>query len=244
MQLDLLATNDWDRPIYFAVTTGPDSYINLEEYFELVGLAYRLIPVRTPKSTNPNIYGRVNTDKMYDNVMNNFKWGGMDSQGQIYMDENNLRMTNNIRLQFANLADQLIKEEQIDKARNILDKSVEVMPNHNVPFDRLMLPIIENYYKIGEDDKANAILKIVFNKYADEFEYYLTVNVDKAIGMSREMQMSYSILQRLNTFVNRMYPQEESFMEKISSRYDMLDAAFDLKIQEMEAYSSKPLRRF
>src|SRR5690606_28872124 len=139
---------------------------------------------------------------------------------------------------------QLIKEEQIDKARNILDKSVEVMPNHNVPFDRLMLPIIENYYKIGEDEKANAILEIVFKKYADEFEYYLSANVDKAIGMSREMQMSYSILQRLNTFVNRMYPQEESFIEKISPRYEMLDAAFDLKIQDMESYSSKPIRRF
>ena len=245
LQLDLLATNDWNRPIYFAVTTGPDSYINLEEYFELVGLAYRLIPIRTPKSaTNPNTYGRVNTEVMYNNVMNKFRWGGMDSKKQIYMDENNLRMTNNIRLQFANLAEQLIEEEQIDKARAILDKGVEVMPNHNVPFDRLMLPIIENYYKIGEDDKANAILEIIFTKYADEFEYYLSADTDKAIGMSREMQMSYSILQRLNTLINRMYPQEDSFKEKITPRYDMLDAAFDLKIQDMEAYSSKSLRRF
>lgn len=244
MQLDLLATNEWDRPIYFAVTTGPDSYINLEEYFELVGLAYRLIPVKTPKSANPNMYGRVNTEVMYDNVMNKFKWGGMNSERQIYMDENNLRMTNNIRLQFANLADQLIKEEQIEKARNILDKSVEVMPNHNVPFDRLMLPIIENYYKIGEDDKANAILEIVFKRYADDFEYYLSADVDKAVSMSREMQMSYSILQRLNLFVNQIYPQEDTVKEKITARYEMLDAAFDLKIQDMEAYSSKPTRRF
>src|SRR5690554_266689 len=244
MQLDLLATNEWERPVYFAVTTGPDSYINLEEYFELVGLAYRLIPVRTPKSANPNMYGRVNTEVMYDNVMNKFQWGGMDSERQIYMDENNLRMTNNIRLQFANLAETLIEEEQIEKAKTILDKSVEVMPNHNVPFDRLMLPIIENYYKIGEDEKANAILEIVFKRYADEFEYYLTIDVDKAISISRELQMSYSILQRLNQYINLLYPQDDSFKEKINPRFEMLDAAFDLKIQDMESYSRRPTLKF
>lgn len=244
MQLDLLATNKWERPIYFAVTTGPDSYINLDSYFKLVGLAYQLVPIKAPETANPNMYGSVNTEVMYDNVMNKFKWGGMDSEGQIYMDENNLRMTNNIRLQFANLADQLIAEEKIEKARTILDKSLEVMPDHNVPFDRLMLPIIQNYYKIGEDEKANAIMEIVFDRFAENFEYYLSTDVDKALNIRQEIQMSYAVLQRLNMFVTQMYPQDDELKGKVSERFNSLDAAFERKIQEMEAYRTMPGVKF
>ncbi len=243
MQLDLLATNDWKRPIYFAVTTGPDSYIGLDKYFKLVGLAYQLVPIKAPETSNPNMYGSVNTELMYNNVMNKFKWGGMDTEEQIYMDENNLRMTNNIRLQFANLADQLIAEEKIDKARTILDKSIEVMPDHNVPFDRLMLPIIQNYYKIGDDEKANAILEIVFDRFAENFEYYLSTDVDKALNMRQDIQMSYAVLQRLNIFVTQMYPQEE-LKDKVNERFKTLDAAFERKIQEMEAYRTMPGVKF
>jgi hypothetical protein len=235
MVLDLLATNDWERPIYFAVTTGPDSYIGLEEYFKLEGLAYRVAPAKSPKNPNPNIYGSVDTETMYANVMEKFTWGGMDSEEQIYMDENNLRMTNNFRLQFANLADQLIVEEKIDKARNVLDKCVEVMPNHNVPFDRLMVPIVENYYKIGDFEKANELLSIVFDRYENDFEYYMSVDPEWALKMRQDIQMSYAVMQRLHLYATRMYPQGE-FGDQLNERFDRIDAAFDTKIQEMEAY--------
>ncbi len=240
MQLDLFATNKWERPIYFAVTTGPDSYINLDEYFKLVGLAYQLTPVKSENNPNPNMYGSVNTEAMYTNVMEKFKWGGMEGDDQIYMDENNLRMTNNIRLQFANLAEQLIAEEKTDKAKNVLDKCVEVMPNHNVPYDRLMVPIIQNYYRIGDDEKANEILEEVFERYAEDFEYYMSVDVEDAIQLQQDIQMSFAVVQRLNLFVNQMYPQDEEMKSKIKSRFDELDAAFDLKIQEIEAYRTQP----
>jgi tetratricopeptide (TPR) repeat protein len=159
------------------------------------------------------------------------------------MDENNLRMTNNIRLQFANLADQLIVEEKIEKARAILDKSIEVMPNHNVPFDRLMLPIIENYYKIGDNEKANAIAEIVFDRFAEDFEYYLSADVEQSMNLRQDIQMSYYVLQRLNMFVTQMYPQEE-LRGKLSEKFTTLDKAFELKIQEMEAYRTMPGVRF
>lgn len=243
MQLDLLATNDWNRQIYFAVTTGPDSYLGLEDYFQLTGLAYHLTPVKAPADKNPNSYGTVDTEAMYDNVMNKFKWGGMPADEQIYMDENNLRMTNNIRLQFANLAEELINEEKIDKARTILNECLRVMPDHNVPYDRLMLPIVESLYKIGEDEKANAITEIVFDRYAEDFEYYLATRPEDAITMRQEIQMSFSVLQRLNIFVSRMYPQEE-LKEKIGPRFEALDKAFDAKIQELERFRTQPQVRF
>ncbi len=244
MQLDLFATNKWERPIYFAVTTGPDSYIGLDEYFKLVGLAYQLTPIKSVDNPNPNMYGSVNTEAMYDNVMNKFKWGGMDQAGQIYMDENNLRMTNNIRLQFANLAEQLIAEEKMDMALNTLDKCVEAMPNHNVPYDRLMVPIIQNYYRIGEDDKANEILGIVFERYAEDFEYYLSTDTETSMTLQQDIQMSFAVVQRLNMFVNNLYPQDNEMQAKISARFEALDQAFDIKIQEIEEYRRKPRVKF
>jgi hypothetical protein len=243
MQLDLLATNDWDREIYFAVTTGPDSYINLERYFQLVGLAYRLTPVLSQANQNPNMYGSVDTETMYENVMEKFKWGGMDSEEEIYMDENNLRMTNNIRLQFANLAEQLIAEEKTDKAIATLDKCVDVMPNHNVPFDRLMVPIIQNYYRAGESEKANEILQVVFDRYEEEFEYFMNTDVEQSIQLQNDIQVSFAVLNRLNAFVTTLYPQDE-LKDSINERFQSLDEQFDAKIREIEAYRSRPKMKF
>lgn len=235
MVLDLLATNDWERPIYFAVTTGPDSYLNLQNYFKLEGLAYRLTPVESPENRNPNTFGTVNTERMYTNIMEKFKWGGMDSEDQIYMDENNLRLTNSIRLQFAALSDQLIEEEKIEMAGDVLDKTFEVMPHHNVPFDRLVVPLIENYYKIGQNEKANEIATILFDRYVEDFEYYVSLDPEWSGQLQREMQMSYAIVQRLNVYVSRLYPQEGEIVEKFQSTFETMDAAYDAKFREIEA---------
>jgi hypothetical protein len=243
MVMDLLANNNWERPIYFAVTTGPDSYINLDKYFKLTGLAYRLTPILSADNPNPNVFGSVDTERMYDNVMNKFKWGGMEGEKAIYMDENNLRMTNNFRLQFANLADQLIAEEKIDKANQVLDKCVEVMPEHNVPFDRLMMPIIEAYYRTGESEKANALIKQVFDRYEEDFQYYMSVDADWALQMQQEIQMAYAVLQRSTTLVSRVFPQDE-LKEDFQDRFDRLDSAFDDKIQSMEKMKARAKIKF
>lgn len=244
MVLDLLATFEWERPVYFAVTTGPDSYLNLQDFFKLEGLAYRLTPVKSPENRNPNTFGTVNTDRMFEVVMDKFKWGGMDSEGQIYMDENNLRLTNNIRLQFAALTDQLIEEEKIEKARAALDRAFEVMPDHNVPFDRLVTPLIENYYKIGENDKANAIAQVVFDRYLEDFEYYVSLDPEWSSRMQREMQLSYAVMQRLNIYVSRLYPQDDEIQERFRSAFDQVDAAIDAKFREIEAARSRSSVKF
>ncbi len=244
MVLDLLATNDWERPIYFAVTTGPDSYLSLEEYFKLEGLGYRLTPVKNPKNPNPNAYGGVNTDVMYDNVMNKFVWGGVDSERQIYMDENNLRMTSTFRRQFATLADQLIVEDKIEKARNVLDKSVEVMPDHNVPYDYFMMPIAENYYKIGDFEKANEISEILFTRHEENFAYIMSLDAEWASQMREDMQMNYAVLQRIHAYVTRMYPQDQAMIEQMNARFESIDDSFDMKIQELESYRTTQAVKF
>ncbi|HEY4800803.1 MAG TPA: DUF2723 domain-containing protein, partial [Bacteroidia bacterium] len=71
--LDILAANNWTRPVYFAVTVGPEAFVGLEKYFQIEGLAYHVVPY-APQSGQP----AVATDIMYDNLMNKVKWGGLD----------------------------------------------------------------------------------------------------------------------------------------------------------------------
>ena len=153
--LNMIANNNWERPIYFAVTTGPDSYLGLQDYFRLEGLAYRLVPLKYPENENPNILGSIGTDIMFDNVMNKWSWGNMDDvENGIYMDENNRRMVTNLRLQMSNLAETLLQKKEAKKALQVLDELMRATPRENVPYSRVMLPVTETYMQLSGDAKV------------------------------------------------------------------------------------------
>lgn len=152
--LDLIRSNkDWKTPIYFAVTVGRDSYIGLDQYLELEGMAYRLVPYKAQ--------GSVNTDVMYDNMMNKYKWGNVSQPG-IYMDENNCRMARTFRHMFVRLASQLAEEGKKAKAIEVLDKCVYEIPTYNVPADLTTCNIAHIYATLGEKEKAERIIDEVY----------------------------------------------------------------------------------
>ncbi len=128
--LDILSANNWERPVYFSITTGSDAYLDLMPYFRLEGLAYRLVPLR-PTANSRQI--NVNTEVMYKNVMESYFWGGLD-KNEVYMDENNLRMAQTMRIQMITLANALTKEGKKEKALKVLQKCLEVLPEHSVPY--------------------------------------------------------------------------------------------------------------
>lgn len=155
VMMDILANNNWERPIYYASTTGPEAYFGLEEYFQLEGLAYRLVPIKT---SNRGGYatGRINTDILYDNLVNVFPdhtradkvknpdaaathtaypyaWGGLNDP-RVYNCEDNVRLTPLIRSMYQRLAESLIAEGKIEKAEAALDKGNEILPNSTMPF--------------------------------------------------------------------------------------------------------------
>lgn len=229
--LDMLANNNWKRPIYFAVTTGPDSYINLQDHFQLEGLTYRLVPVKTP-NRNPNMNGRVATDIMYDNVMNKFKWGNMDTEGDIYLDENILRMTTNLRLQLSSLAEALIQEGRDEQARKILDLSLEMMPERNVPFTRIMLPTVEAYYDIGDTAKANAISDRLFTIMEENMAHFLSLDRRFAERLGDDMALTHAVMGRLATEAMR---SDSTFGEGLKERFDAMEEQYQGKLMELSS---------
>ena len=105
--LDLLASNHWERPMYFATTVGKESFTGINDYLQLEGMAYRIVPIKKDPFL-PN--EAVNTDKMYDNMLHKFKWGGIAENPNIYLEENNLRMVQTHRYMFIRLVDALMLE--------------------------------------------------------------------------------------------------------------------------------------
>jgi hypothetical protein len=236
MILDLLANNNWERPIYFAITTGDDSYIGLQEYFQLEGLAYRLVPF---KSTNKDGQtGEVNTDIMYNNLVKKFLWGGMDEH-HIYLNENNRRMCMNLRNNFARLADALVKKGEKEKAIETLDRCMEVMPEHNVPFNFFMLPVAESYYKAGAFEKANEIVSKLAEIYEGELNYYFSLQPHFYTTIEKQVQQGLSVMYRLVMLTNQTYKQEElgsNLQDKFNALQQVYASKGSYGVQEEEEY--------
>lgn len=229
MVLDMLANNDWKRPICFAVTTGPDSYVGLQDYFRLEGLAYRLVPMFSARA-NPNTYGTVATDLMLKNVTEKFTWGGMDTEEAIYLDENVLRMTTNLRLQLATLAEALNDEGRTKEAKQVLDLTMAKMPERNVPFDRIMLPIIEAYYGADDSASANAIAQRLFDISEENQEFYLSLEPKYASKVLQEMNLTNMVMERMaQAATMRKQPIAADFNE----RFARMDSLFQEKQEDI-----------
>ncbi len=158
MILEIIANNNWERPIYFVSPYG-DSDVGLVDYLQHDGFAYRLVPIKSHADDFLSV-GRIDSDILYDKLMNTFKWGRMN-QPDVFIDHNNQRTAMVLRLRntFNRLAETLIQENKKDSAIKVLDKICDLMPHEKYPYDFFMIGIAESYYKLNETEKANQIVK-------------------------------------------------------------------------------------
>jgi hypothetical protein len=194
MVLDLMAQNNWKRPVYFAITVSDENYLGLDKYFRLDGLAYRIVPIETNRPDGQS--GFVDSDILYDKLMNQFKWGNI-SDPKVYLDENNLRMLSNFRNNFARLAEQLINENKVDSATKVLDRCFQVMPIEQVPLNYWALPLVEQYYRAKQFTKGNQIAGKLFETTSLDLKYYARVKGKLSESLSGEKRMSFITLNQL-----------------------------------------------
>jgi len=204
MILDLLAHNNWKRPVCFASTMGTETYIGLEKYFFLEGLAFRLLPVAS--NSKDGQIGEINSEVMYDNLMNKFKWGNMQNP-KTYMDENNLRMSMNFRNAFGRLANELILEGKKDSAQKVLDRCMEVMPDKIIPMNYFMTSIIEGYYNLEETKKANALAERLFILVDEDLGYLFSFRDSELKSFDLSLQEDLMTLDKLKSMTSE-YKQE------------------------------------
>jgi hypothetical protein len=208
MVLDILAQNEWKRPVYFAITVGSDSYLNLENFFRLDGLAYRLVPYST--TSKDGQIGDINSDILYDRLMNRFVWGNLNSE-KVYLDENNLRMAMNFRNNFARLANKLLDEGKRDSAVQVLDRCMEQLPNKTVPFNYFVLGIAEAYYRAGESAKADEIMNSMYDITKRELDYYFSLKPSLAKYVENESRRAMAVFQEMLR-ISRQFRKEGNLL--------------------------------
>ena len=175
LMLDILANNNWERPLYFTGgAQAAQEYIWLKDYLQLDGLAYKLVPIRTPNSQRSFMdMGRIDTDVMYANVK---KWSWKNTNADIYIDPESRKNGISFRNSLGRLADELIKEKDFVRAEEILDLSLEKMPMKEYGYFRLVIGHIESYYNIDRPEKARKIAEFLIQNFKERIYYYSGVS--------------------------------------------------------------------
>ena len=197
IMMDILVNNNWERPIYYASTAGSEAYLGLEDYFQLEGFAYRLVPIRS-NSRSYGETGRINSERLYNNLMNVFDdhsrldpiknpagtqheaypyaWGGFNDP-TVYHSEDNTRLVPLMRRLYSRLAEQLMAEGDKDKALEVLVHGNEVLPDFNFPYVSVMsyisgytyscLTYMEDFFRIGTKEANDKGMEMA-NKIWDD----------------------------------------------------------------------------
>ena len=176
--LDILAANNWERPIYFSGGAfGDEDYIWMKDYLQLDGCAYRLIPIKSEYDPrDPFSMGRVDADHGYE-VLKSWKWGNSGNPDVLH-DVETRRNSVGFRSNITRVATALTEEGKLDKAEEILDLGMEKMPLELFGHYSMIEPFVTGYYNVGKKEKARDLLLRVIAKYQDELEFYENFNID------------------------------------------------------------------
>ena len=205
MMLEMLANTNWERPIYMAITVGQDNHLNLGDNFIQEGLAYRITPFNTTA-----LNARIDSEKMYDNLMNRYKFGKIGNP-DIYLDETVMRMCHTHRRMFVQLAGQLIKEGKKDKAKKALDYSLEVIPSTTVPhqyIETASKEMADQYISLGDTVTAQSILSELANNSVEYLTWYLSLNDTQLMNAYEETVRHFLMLEEIDKSLAKLSSYE------------------------------------
>ena len=208
IMLDIIATNDWKRPIYFSSTLGGSSYLSLKEYMQLEGYAYRLLPVKVQGASD----GYVNSDIMYKNMMDKMFWRELDNP-KVYYDNTYLGSpVFTARIAFLRLAGQLMSEGHKDEAKKAINKAMAIMPDKSIPYDQISASFIGPLFELGETKTALQISETMATR-ADEV---LTWAKDNGTTKRRDANVYLYILQTI------VQENREAKQEAAAKKYETI----------------------
>lgn len=171
LMLDILANNNWEKPIYFTGGAQADEeYIWLKDYLQLDGMTFKFVPIYTPNQSNFFEMGRIDSDIMYKNIMN-WDWRNI-TDDNIYLDPETRKNSVTYRNNIERLARVLISEGQIEKAKEVLLMSLEKMPVHKFGHHSLLISYIDLFYIINEKEEARKLIADLNNVFQEKLTYY------------------------------------------------------------------------
>jgi hypothetical protein len=213
--LDILSHNNWERPMYYT-TPRQSGSVKLDNYLELQGLSYKLIPIKG--ETQTGYTGMINTDVMYDNVMNKFRYTNMDN-AKVYQDETCRRMMQNMKNNFNRLAGALITEGKLDKAAEVLAKLEKVMPVKVMGYTAQDIENTALWYRVGNKDMGRQIARFAYDNIRSNVDYYLSLPSGYIPAVNQELQsaLGYELKNLLDTLTEY---KEDDLVKEIETKYN------------------------
>ncbi|WP_282086512.1 glycosyltransferase family 117 protein [Aquimarina algiphila] len=255
LMLDMLANNNWERPIYFTGGSyGDDDFLWMKDYLQLDGVTFKLVPIRTKVDPrNPFEMGRIDTELMYKNVTS-WDWGNSNDPN-IYHDPETRKNAITYRSNLARLVEALIREDKKDKAKEIIDLAMDKMPIEYYEYYTLVEPYISGYYEIGEKQKARDLWEKLAKKYQEQLTYFgslelkdqyryaedIVTNVERyrsvvdLLLMNRDREMIEEKADEFNKYLDlftRLYSEDEKYDDDEAIRRQEEELIKELQNQE------------
>lgn len=237
--LDIIATNaanNWERPIYFAVTCRPDRLVGFNDYLQMEGMALRLLPIKTPSRPDMLInMGRIELDTMYRNLTERFRWGNFDKK-EMFVDESYSPSIQSMQYGMVRLARELVLRQDKERATKVVDKFFEAFPNMNFPFDEsrpigqegkniftAVTQMLSFYYVLGEESKAKEHILTLANGYADKQAFYNSLSGTDKGYFANESQMNLYLMESLVSLVDM--GKDEELKKQIREQFQTFGIA-------------------
>ena len=225
LMLDIIANNNWERPIYFSGGSfGDDDYLWMKDYLQLDGMAYKLVPIHTPVSPrSPLDMGRIDTDKMYDIVMR-WDWGN-SGDTTIYHDPETRKNSISYRSNLARLSEALIEEGQLQKAEEVLDLAMENMPVDYYGYYSLVEPFVDGYYQVDDLEKARNLWEKLAEKYQERILWYSTFDLEDQYKYGNNI---ISDIERYRSLIDLLLiHQDEQIIEEKAAEFNQYLSLFE-----------------
>ncbi|QMU31662.1 DUF2723 domain-containing protein [Adhaeribacter radiodurans] len=201
---DILATNNWHRPVYFSSTLNQDDFMYFKPYLQNEGMTYRLLPALNP---NPEPEPYVAKEIMYQNLMQKFQWRNLQNPRIFYDETYQATLVTNYRQQFYVLAEAYFMAGDAAQARNIINRCLTVLPDQSLPYDYQTVQLAELLAKTGEKEKSEAIRDTITKRATQALQYYLT---DTNSVFTREIQINLLTLQQLTVTAHNLNQKQKA----------------------------------
>ncbi|MEL7221328.1 MAG: DUF2723 domain-containing protein, partial [Bacteroidota bacterium] len=201
--LDILASNLWERPIYFAVTARMEKLFGMEDYTQLEGLALRIVPVKSQSENQ--LYGllgsgRVNTDVIYKNITEKWRWGNFDKE-DTYINHSYGPSVQSMQFAMQRGAIALINEGKEDQAEDLVDQYFEAFPNMNFEYGLHAAYMVGIYSQLDAYDKAKPHIQILARNIDERLNYYMSLPEDVLrLSYGNDFQAAQVVADRLVTY--------------------------------------------
>jgi len=231
LMLDILANNNWEKPIYFTGGAQADEeYIWLKDYLQLDGMSYRLVPIKTPNEGNFFEMGRINTDIMYENVKN-WDWRTI-TDDNIYLDPETRKNSVSYRNNMERLSRALFEEDKLEKAIEILDISLEKMPVHKFGHYSMLISYIDLYYGLNQQEKARKLTLELKTVLQEKLAYYSQFEEHEIESVFNEIERNILMYDQLVKIAIRF--DEEKYAISIKDEYVNYLELFSFLMNEEE----------